>query len=74
VQVVAEEARLSRSAVAFLFSDKVELADDSRVFFFAGSADGEVRALFTPRTAAVFGGAVGLVLAGLLLLGRALSR
>lgn len=74
VQVVAEEARLSRSAVGFLFSDQVELSDDSRVFFFAGSATGDVRALFTPRTAAVFGGALGLVVAGLLLLGRAVSR
>lgn len=74
VQVVAEEARLSRSTVAFLFSDKVELADDSRVLFFSGSANGDVRTTFTPRTAAIFGGALGLVLAALLLLARALAR
>jgi hypothetical protein len=74
VQVVAEEARLSRSAVGFLFSDKVELTDDSRVFFFAGSANGDVRALFTPRSAAAFGAVVGLVVTCFLLLARLLAR
>jgi hypothetical protein len=74
VQVVAEEARLSRSSVAFLFSDKVELSDDSRVLFFAGSATGDVRAAFTPRTAAIFGAAAGVAVTALLLLARAIGR
>ena len=74
VQVVAEEARLSHSAAAFLFSDKVELSDDSRVLLFAGTATGDVRAAFTPRTAAIFGAAAGVALAVVLLLARAIGR
>ena len=52
----------------------MELSDDSRVLLFAGTATGDVRAAFTPRTAAIFGAAAGVALAVLLLLARAIGR
>lgn len=61
VQVVAEEARISRSRILWLSSTRATL-DGSSVLFFSGSADGDVRATFTPRTAMIFGAACGLAL------------
>lgn len=62
IQVVAEEARLSKSS-ALIVSARQARIEDSRVFLFAGTADGEVNTALTPLTAAIFGAAFGLVLA-----------
>lgn len=62
VQVVAEEAHLSRSS-ALIVSARQARIEDSNVFMFAGTADGEVKATFTPATAAAFAAAFALVLA-----------
>ena len=60
VQVVAEEARVSRSQVGLMIADKAEV-EHSRILLFAGSAEGDVQAAFTPVTAAIAGGAFGLI-------------
>lgn len=62
VQVVAEEAHLSKSS-ALIVSARQARIEDSRVFLFAGTADGEVKAAFTPVTAAAIGAAFAIVLA-----------
>lgn len=67
IQVVAEEARLSRSQVGLMIADKAEI-EDSRIFFFAGSAEGDVQAALTPVTAAIAGATFGLVVTLLMLL------
>jgi hypothetical protein len=67
VQVVAEEVRLSRSSAVFVMAERATL-EDSRVVIFAGQADGDVQAVMTTRSAAVFGAAAGLVLTFMLVL------
>ena len=62
VQVVAEEARLTHSRAVFLQTERATLTD-SRVGVFMGTAEGDVRATFTARTAAIFGAALGAVFA-----------
>ena len=62
VQVVAEEARMSKSS-ALIVSARQARIEDSNVVLFAGTADGEVKALFTPVTAAALGAAFGLIFA-----------
>lgn len=61
VQVVAEEVRMSHSSAVFVMSERATL-EDSRVVIFAGQADGDVQAVMTTRSAAIFGAAAGLVL------------
>lgn len=72
VQVVADEARLSKSS-ALIVSARQARIEDSSVFLFAGTADGEVKPVLTPLTAAIFGAAAGLVLALVSVLLRAQS-
>jgi hypothetical protein len=50
-----------------MIADKAEI-EDSRIFFFAGSAEGEVQAALTPVTAAIAGAAFGLVVTLVMLL------
>jgi hypothetical protein len=73
VQVVAEEARLTDSAVLVLSAESATLTD-SRVVVFAGKAEGDVNAVLTPLSAAVAGGAFGLVVALVMILLRSRSR
>ncbi|HEX2282351.1 MAG TPA: hypothetical protein VHG52_11395 [Thermomicrobiales bacterium] len=72
IQVVAEEARLSKSS-AFIVSAKQARLEESKVVLFAGTADGEVKTLFTPVTAAALGAGFGLIFALASLVIRALS-
>jgi hypothetical protein len=67
VQVVAEETRLSHSTAVFVQSERATLTD-SRVGVFIGTADGDVRATFTSRSAAIFGATAGGVFALLTML------
>jgi hypothetical protein len=73
VQVVAEEARVSRSRVAWLSAERATI-EDSRIGIFNGTADGEVHALLTARSAAMLGAALGLVVVVLSVLLRGLRR
>ena len=61
VQVVADEAHLSKSSALFVSARQARI-EDSNVFMFAGTADGEVKPVFTPATAAALGAAFALVL------------
>ncbi len=62
VQIVTEEIRLTKSSAVFVNARQARV-EDSRIVLFAGTADGEVNTAFTPVTAAIAGGAFGLVLA-----------
>jgi hypothetical protein len=62
VQVVADHAQVSGGTVGLLIAERAELTN-SPVLVFAGQAEGDVRALFTAKTAAVFGAALGAVFA-----------
>jgi hypothetical protein len=73
VQVVAEEARVSRSRVVWLSAERATI-EDSRMVIFNGTADGDVHTLFTARSAATFGAALGLVVVVLSVLLRGLRR
>jgi hypothetical protein len=73
VQVVAEEARLSHSSAIFLSSGNATL-ENSRVAVFAGTANGDVHAVLTARSAAIAGGVFAVVLVLLLALLRSRSR
>jgi len=73
VQVVAEEAQLSKSSV-LVVSAKQARIEDSRIVLFAGTADGEVRPVLTPATAAALGAAFGLILALASLVIRTLTK
>jgi 3D (Asp-Asp-Asp) domain-containing protein len=73
VQVVADEVRMSKS-MAFVVSSGNATIEDSRVLIFAGQANGDVQALMTSRSAAILGGAAGLVLSLMLILLRSGSR
>lgn len=61
VQIVSEEARLNRSRAVFLSAKRAEI-ENSQIIFFAGTAEGDVRPLLTPQTAAIAGASAGLVL------------
>lgn len=67
VQVAAEDVRLSHSSAVFVSAERATL-DDSRVVIFAGRAEGDIRAVLTARSAAIFGAAAGLVLTLMLVL------
>lgn len=73
VQVVAEEARVTRSKVFWLSTQRASV-DGSRMFVFSGSAEGDVRTVFTPRTAVLCGAAFGLVVVLLNVLLRGPAR
>ena len=62
VQVVAEDVRLSKSSAVFVNARQAHI-EQSRIVFFSGSADGELKTVFTPTTAAILGAAFGLVFA-----------
>lgn len=61
VQIVTDEARLNRSRAVFVSAERAEF-EHSQVLLFAGSAEGDVRPMFTPQTAAIAGAAAGLAL------------
>lgn len=61
VQVVGERVELTDSRAVFV-SARHATIERSSIFLFAGSADGDVHALLTPKTAAIVGGAFALVL------------
>lgn len=73
IQVVSEEARITDSSVIFLSADKASL-DNSRIVFFSGSADGDIRAVMTTRTAAIVTAIMAIALVILKILGRAESK
>jgi hypothetical protein len=73
VQVVAEKARLSNSAALFVSSGEASI-DNSRIAIFAGSTDGDVRALITAKTAAILAGVLGVFLVLLVALPRNRTR
>src|SRR4029453_4334921 len=60
VQVVAEEARMTRSRAIWVSAGQATI-QDSPMLIFNGTAEGDVRPAFTARSAAFFGGALGLV-------------
>jgi hypothetical protein len=64
---VAEEVRLSHSRAIFVSSERAAL-ENSRIVIFAGTADGDVQAVMTARSAAIAGAAAGFVLTLLLVL------
>lgn len=72
VQVVAEEARLTKSSAVFVNAKQAHL-EDSRVVVFSGTADGDVKTIFTPITAAALGAACGLIFAITTIIARALT-
>lgn len=72
VQVVAEEVRLSKSRAIFVNAKQAHL-EGSKVVFFSGTAEGDVKTLFTPATAGVLGAAFGLVFAIAAMIARAAS-
>ncbi len=71
--MVAQEARVKDSAIVLLSADRATV-EGSRIVLFAGHADGPVEPLLTPASAAALGGALGGVVALLLLLLRSRSR
>jgi hypothetical protein len=73
VQVVAEDVKLSKSSALFVSAKQAHI-EDSSIVLFAGTADGDVKAIFTPTTAAVLGAAFGLIFALTSLFIRALSQ
>jgi hypothetical protein len=60
VQVVADQVELVQSKAVFVSAREARI-DRSNIVLFAGSASGDVRALLTPVTAGVLGGAFALV-------------
>jgi hypothetical protein len=63
VQVVAEDVRLEHSTAVVVSAQRATL-EHTRVILFAGSADGDVRAVLTARAAAILAG--GLTFGALL--------
>ncbi|CAN5562680.1 hypothetical protein BH24CHL1_BH24CHL1_11620 [soil metagenome] len=62
IQVVAEEVRLSKSKAVFVNAKQAHI-EQSRIVFFSGTAEGEVKTIFTPATAAILGATFGLIVA-----------
>jgi len=60
VQVVAGEARITKSRALWISAEKASI-DGSSMLIFSGTTEGDVYTTFTPRTAALFGAAFGLV-------------
>jgi hypothetical protein len=69
VQVVAEKARLSKSAALFVSSNEATI-EDSRIGIFSGTATGDVQPLITGRVAAILIGALVATLVLLIALTR----
>jgi hypothetical protein len=73
IQVVAEEARITRSRAIWISTERATIQDSSMVIF-SGTAEGDIRTAFTPRTAALFGGACGLAIVAFNALLRGTTR
>jgi hypothetical protein len=58
----AADATLADSKVCALVSDRVQAANVSTVWLIARQVEGEVKAVFDPRSAVLFGAALGSVL------------
>ena len=62
VQVVADEVRMSKSSAVFVNAKQAHI-EQSGIVVFAGTAEGDIKTVFTPTTAAVMGAAFGLIFA-----------
>ncbi|RIK43479.1 MAG: hypothetical protein DCC58_09550 [Chloroflexi bacterium] len=58
VQVVAEDVTLTDSKVVWLLSERTNATNVAAILF-SGAVDGDMRTVFTPKSAAVFGAACG---------------
>lgn len=73
VQVVGEDVKLSKSSAVIVSAGQAHI-EESNILLFAGTADGDVKSVFTPTTAAALGAAFGLVFALASLILRVLSN